>query len=394
MLQRQRENESGMVGNFVEIASREAEGHLVARKILSIRSVGKRHMYDLEIRHPSHNFFIFNGIITSNSHAMAYSAITAAEFWLKFKFPTEYMTSLLRNTGNNEKKAGSENVLIDYIKYCRRKRMIMLNPTINTKIPTFDIIEDNKIRFGLDHIKMVANNAQRICDLAPYTDFEDFYNRINRTKVNKRVVANLIASGAFDEFGKRICIKAQVEKLQKSNSQLSAEDAEKAVDAAHINTGACRNAIAFEYYRLRKDKKEALPKEENSEHWWDKEKEIMGICLSRPPAFYTFKDIVDKNKWTRISDAPFKNDAYVFGRIEKATPKTSKSGNQMLVVELTDDVDTMNFYVFQNSRNQYQKELKVGYVAAIPLKKFDDSSTRYYDLRRSSTIVQKKASTQ
>jgi hypothetical protein len=43
-------------------------GSLVLRRIVRVRSVGLKHMYDLEVSHPKHNFLLSNGVVTSNSH--------------------------------------------------------------------------------------------------------------------------------------------------------------------------------------------------------------------------------------------------------------------------------------------------------------------------------------
>jgi hypothetical protein len=42
-------------------------GNLVLRRIIRVRYVGQKHMYDLEVSHPKHNFCLPNGIVTSNS---------------------------------------------------------------------------------------------------------------------------------------------------------------------------------------------------------------------------------------------------------------------------------------------------------------------------------------
>lgn len=42
-------------------------GNLVVRRVVQIRSVGQKQMYDLEVDHPKHNFLLPNGIVTSNS---------------------------------------------------------------------------------------------------------------------------------------------------------------------------------------------------------------------------------------------------------------------------------------------------------------------------------------
>jgi len=41
---------------------------LVLRRIVRVRAVGPRRMYDLEVAHAKHNFLLPNGVITSNSH--------------------------------------------------------------------------------------------------------------------------------------------------------------------------------------------------------------------------------------------------------------------------------------------------------------------------------------
>jgi hypothetical protein len=45
-------------------------------KIVSCVPAGKHQTYDLEVNHPNHQFYLANGALTSNSHAMAY-AITS-----------------------------------------------------------------------------------------------------------------------------------------------------------------------------------------------------------------------------------------------------------------------------------------------------------------------------
>ena len=45
-------------------------GNLVLRRIVRVRPVGPRHMYDIEVAHPKHNFLLPNGIVTSNSETL------------------------------------------------------------------------------------------------------------------------------------------------------------------------------------------------------------------------------------------------------------------------------------------------------------------------------------
>jgi Phosphatidylinositol 3- and 4-kinase len=61
-------NEGRVASMAYSDAPLSSTGDLVLRKIVRIRSVGPRHMYDLEVAHPKHNFLLLNGVVTSNSH--------------------------------------------------------------------------------------------------------------------------------------------------------------------------------------------------------------------------------------------------------------------------------------------------------------------------------------
>jgi hypothetical protein len=49
----------------------------------------------------------------------------------------------------------------------------------------------------------------------------------------------------------------------------------------------------------------------------------------------------------------------------------------------------MTFFVFGGSMIRFKDEFKEGWIAAIPLKRFEDGTTRFYDTDRDGEIVQK-----
>lgn len=63
-----REDEGGMERLALGDAPLADSGNLVLRKIVRVRPVGLRRMYDLEVSHSRHNFLLPNGVVTSNSH--------------------------------------------------------------------------------------------------------------------------------------------------------------------------------------------------------------------------------------------------------------------------------------------------------------------------------------
>ncbi len=312
------------------------------RRVLSARYVGERQMCDLEVSHPSHNYILTGGIVTSNSHAMSYSAITAVEFWLKFHYPAEYISALLNNTDPGKKKFGNESLIVGYINYARQRRMDVLSPNIN-KSKAFFTIENGNIRYALGHVKNVGSSAEDIEKLQPFVDMPDFFNRVNKRKVNKRVVSSLIDAGAFDEMF---------------------PDRQSAVE---------------EYHKLRKDKKASIPEPILESKWIEREKIAIGVCLSKPPILREFSKVIEEKKLCTISHLSSKDNAVVFGRIESVVPRVSKAGNDMYIVQLTDDIDTISFFVFSKSKICFTNNFKAGWIVGIPLSKFEDSDTRFFD---------------
>lgn len=342
-----------------EYDSESEAGSISLRKMLSARFVGFRKMCDLEVSHSSHNFAFANGIITSNSHAVEYSALSAAELWLRCNYQLEYITSLINNTRLGKKKHGSE-IFVDYINYARRNGIEVLCPDISRSKTSF-VIEQGKIRFSLSHISFVASMAEVIQSFQPFVGMEDFHNRVKIKAVNaktgkesfrrpnKRVVETLIEAGAFDAFGPR-------------------------------------NEMMVEYYKLRAGKKEEPP--QHSEMKWRKlETEAIGLCLSEPILCREYEAVILEKKLKLISEIGDLKTPIIFGRIESIVPKISKSGNAQYLVKATDGIDTITFYVFMSGMQYFDDHFKVGTIGGIPLNKFDEGDTRFFNIKKQLDII-------
>lgn len=305
----------------------------------------------------------FAGYGFNASHAYSYSAITCVELWMKYHYPVEYLTALLNNTKPGKKKFNSkDDLLAVYINYARKRNIDVMGPSINRSSVEF-ATDGQIILFSLRHVKNVAKAADIIASGQPYKDVQDFYERAAATgtsaktgkttvrKVNKEVVDSLISAGAFRDFGDR-------------------------------------NTVSQQYYACRKKKGEVAPQFPESE-WNKMEEEMLGICLSTVPLRRRFQKDIAEKKWCPIDEADERKRTKVFGRITSIVPRTSKKGNQMYVVGLTDDLDNMTFFVFGGAMVKFKDNFKVGYVAAIPLNRFEDSDTRYYDVDRDADIVEK-----
>jgi len=141
---------------------------LVRRRIVRVRAVGIRRMYDLEVAHPKHNFMLSNGVVTSNSHSVCYSHIAYACAYLKHHFPLEWWCAVLGNASKNE-------VVDDFWRHCGH---LVKLPDINRSSRKFRI-EGDHIRAPVGLIVGVGETAQQqLLALAPFVDVRDFCQKI------------------------------------------------------------------------------------------------------------------------------------------------------------------------------------------------------------------------
>ena len=394
--QQEQSDATRMAGGIEGIAERAEARSVSMRRVLSTRFVGFRRMCDLEVYHLAHNFVLANGVVTSNSHAICYSALSTAEMWLKYHYGVEFVTALINNTKPGKKKHGSENILVDYINYARRNGKEVLGPDVNKSGEEFTI-DGGKIRFSLGHVKNVASAAPAIMSFQPFTSMEDFYNRVKmgpkeELEEKKDVEAEPDCIDEADEGQARSpeeveewkkMVLEEVAKVAKKRSVVRRPNkkvVESLIAAGAFDCFGSRNDVMKEYYRLRKNKKE-VPSEYNEEQEVEREKEMLGICLSRPPIRKKHELLIQQKGWVKISDVAdhASKKIRVFGMAENIRPHTSKAGNSMYIVQWTDGVDTMKFLVFQGGQQLFRDNFKVGVVGAVPLSKFDEGDTRFFD---------------
>jgi DNA polymerase-3 subunit alpha len=103
-------------------------------------------------------------------------------------------------------------------------------PDINKSTYTFSPdVENNTIRYGLSGITKVGEDlVKAIMDNRPYKSVEDF---MERTKISKPQMVNLIKSGAFDGFGKREEIMRQyVDAVSDTKKRITLQNMKMLID--------------------------------------------------------------------------------------------------------------------------------------------------------------------
>jgi DNA polymerase III alpha subunit len=167
--------------------------------IKNVKEIGEFQTYDLEVDHPDHQFYLSNGILTSNSHSILYSMTSYKTAFLKSHFPIEFlMANLMAEVKSNAPTAKSN---IDKIKKELRKHVEIIRPDLNKSQLVYALENDNKLLTGLDAIKFVSDSAiQDIVAKRPFKDFFDFMVRVSSKLVRANTIQALAATGALDSF--------------------------------------------------------------------------------------------------------------------------------------------------------------------------------------------------
>ena len=187
-----RSNETRLVGCISEHAKIADIRSLVSRKIVRIMPVGKRHMYDLEVACSTHNFLLPNGIVTSNSHATAYSYQSARQLYLKAHHPLQFFCTMFNHIKDDEKRRDCKR---DAESHGVKVRQVHINKSCSQCC-----VCDNEIYFGLLNIKFMNEElADKIINVretgGDFTDIRDF---LDRCDPNAKTMQALISLGAFD----------------------------------------------------------------------------------------------------------------------------------------------------------------------------------------------------
>ena len=272
----------------------------------------------------------FAGYGFNKSHSAAYAMITFQTAWLKTYYPNEFMAALLTSDKDNTDK------VVRYIDETKRMGIELSPPDIcDSQLEFSAITKEGReiVLFGLGAIKGVGEAAvysilETRKEGGDFSSLQDFVNRIEPSKVNKRVVESIIKAGGFDRFGfSRKALLDQIEKI---------------VDTAKDASNAKKNAIGS----LFGDDTEITSVElklTNSDEYELKEilefeKETIGFYISGHP-LDEYREKLDELDYTLSSEIESVKDgsyAIFIGKVEEITKKTSKKGNQFGIVNLMD----------------------------------------------------------
>ena len=284
----------------------------------------------------------FAGYGFNKSHSAAYAMVTFQTAWLKTYYPNEFMAALLTSDKDNTEK------VVRYIDEVKRMGIELSPPDVNDSYLEFSAItkdEKDIILFGLGAIKGVGGAAvesiiQTREEDGEFTSIENFVNRIDPSKVNKRFVESSIKSGGFDRFGyARKALLDQIDLIVETAKKAS--DAKKNAvgslfgDDAEITTVALELKNSDEY-----ELKEIL----------EFEKETLGFYVSGHP-MDEFREELNELNYTMSSELESVKDgsqAIFIGKVEGVVTKISKKGHQFGIIDLMDFHGNMEIMLFSD----------------------------------------------
>lgn len=268
------------------------------------------------------NIVKFASYSFNKSHAAAYALISYRTAYLKHYYPVEFMTAVISSNTNDPEK------MAFYINSAKSMGIDIRTPEVNFAGKNFSIDEiggKKVIQFGLSGIKNVGDEAiNEIIKNRPYSSYQDFINKVELSKVNKRVLHNLISVGCFDSFkynrAQLLQVYDGVKKENKNEKQMTLfGTVSTAVTYPDIPDFSLKIKLRIE-------------------------KEILGIYLSGHPAdFYNASKSPHMNNWDHLDDG---REVELFGLVRDFKRITTRSNEDMAFFTLVGKTNECSVVIF------------------------------------------------
>ncbi|MBV8064210.1 MAG: DNA polymerase III subunit alpha [Actinobacteria bacterium] len=270
----------------------------------------------------------------NKSHAACYALIAYRTAWLRANHPREYMAALISSVMNTKDKVPF------YVNACDELGIEVLPPDVNASQVDFAVVE-GKIRFGLNAVKNVGENACRAIVAAradgPFTTIWDFTERVDPQVVNKRALESLIKAGALP--GSR---KAMLEVLDQAlGSGNAAHDARRFGQGSIFDLGDEPQQVHYPVLSTEEfDKSELL----------HMEKESLGLYVSEHP-LAAVKDQLRRKTDCAITELERRRDGEIVlvgGLVSSMKQLTTKKGEPMVFAGVEDLTGTVEVVAFNS----------------------------------------------
>lgn len=283
----------------------------------------------------------FAGYGFNKSHSAAYAMITFETAYLKTYYPKEFMAALLTSEKNDTDK------IVEYIEEANQMGIRVLPPNIQKSELEFNVADVNGeacILFGLGAIKGAGEVAINVIleerkQNGAFKSLEDFLQRIDPQKVNKKSLEAFIKSGALDGMGyTRKSLLEQVEDLTEA-AKISQTAKKEAIGSLFGNDEAITRVQLDLKHLGEFHQKEIL----------EFEKESLGFYASGHP-LDSYKEVFKEIAYipsNQIQDLAENSKVLIVGCIEDVLIKFSKTGKRYGILKLQDLYGSMELTIFE-----------------------------------------------
>ncbi|NLD25807.1 MAG: DNA polymerase III subunit alpha [Acholeplasmataceae bacterium] len=283
--------------------------------------------YDEETSNKVYEYILkFASYGFNKSHSVAYSLVSYQMAYLKRHYYQHFMAVLMTNS------LGSVNLIRNYIRDCRKKKVQVYGPSVNFSEDYF-VVRNNAIYYSLLGIQNLGSITlksfleERKAN-GPYHNYDEFVARTQNI-LNRRLVESMVWAGALDEF--RLPRKQMVEEYENSLNLANY--------SSMLGDNLRRHPISDEEYSF----------EEISTY----ERQMLGFNLKYSPlAKYQSQEFGAK-EISRLTVGHVKV-LFVLRRFKKII---TKKNEEMAFLTIYDDTDEMDAVMFPLVFRQYKNYL-------------------------------------
>ena len=269
--------------------------------------------------------------------------------YLKANWPTEFMAALLTADQDDTDRIAIE------IDECRNMGIEVKQPDINQSFDSFTVVTSgtathqtaaadekvNTIRFGLKAIKNVGEHIAEVLieerkKNGMYQDMADLLERIDDKDLNKKSLESLVKSGAFDQYGDRGQLLANIDNFLNFHRQFTKDK--------DSNQGSLFGA-SVPGIKPKLNLISATPVSNAEKLSW--EKELLGLYVSEHP-FNDYKKSLAGSifRLAQLKQMPADSEATIAGVIISIKKILTKKNETMMFVKIEDGVDSTEILVF------------------------------------------------
>ncbi|HDK7165278.1 TPA: DNA polymerase III subunit alpha [Clostridium botulinum] len=288
----------------------------------------------------------------NKSHAAAYAVVGFQTAYLIRYYPTEFIAAMLNSVkGDNDKVSF-------YVNFAKTLGIEIIAPNINESYSNFTV-KDNRIIFGLTAVKNVGEKGIDNIVLSreqkdKFIDLSDFFNKVDTSIINKRLVESLIKAGAFD------CLKvyrskmlAVFEKIMDGIQKQKRNNIEGQVNLFMDIMDNKESSMDIKYPNIKEfDKKYILQMEKEmtglyfSGHPLEEYEETLKIQTSHLISDIIPKESLEGNLVDTISSIKDGDKIVVGGMITHVSKKLTRNNDMMAFIVLEDLYSSIEVIVF------------------------------------------------